>query len=175
MLSGGRVFGTRIARGPSGRRTTFQGEFSMQRVMKLFFVFLFLIGGWGLARAESLPSYEGSIEGVARLESRSTFVPLGVCTVQKAACPKPERYWVLILEQSGWRVELEHVFARGQDRQPEWVDYRGVAIRPGNRLRVEGWIQPVSEGFAFLSRISGIRFQFDEESQAASPGLTEAE
>jgi hypothetical protein len=95
--------------------------------------------------------------------------------VQKAACPKPERYWVLILEQSGWRVELEHVFARGQDRQPDWVDYRGVAIRPGNRLRVEGWIQPVSEGFAFLSRISGIRFQFDEASQAASPGLTEAE
>jgi hypothetical protein len=89
-----------------------------------------------------------AVSGKARFERRNTFVPLVVC--EGALCPKPEPYWVLVLDDDGVNYEVDAMFARGSFNPPDSITVVGALIRPGERVEVDGRIHKLGRSYAIV-------------------------
>ncbi len=128
----------------------------------------------GNASADETGTSVDVVGGTVRFESRSTYVPLTIC-VPGQVCPKPARYWAVVLDGQEQKIEMDHPFAFGSVAAPQEVEYRGVVIRPGSQLKIRGKLQNVSAHYAFISEVREIRFEMDALPPEASASASQPE
>lgn len=105
------------------------------------------------------------ISASVSFERRSTVVPLCVASGE-LRCPKPERYWSIVFVGEKVRYELDQIFAMGSRTAPEFLELEGVLLRPGTRVILEGLVEPVSEDYAFLSKIRDLNLVMDQRANS---------
>jgi hypothetical protein len=132
--------------------------FTQWNKVAVVLVGLCLTGGSSSAASrESLPVL--SILGKVSIEARSTVVPLGLC--EGGNCPQPEKYWSMVVTQDDVQYELDEMFAKGSEKQPETIEVMGTLIRQGTQLMLEAKVNQISEKYAIVSEVQKINLVMD--------------
>jgi len=106
-----------------------------------------MIGAMSSLSAEDVKT----VTGKATFEKRSTIVPMTYCENQD--CPTSQSYWVLMLDENGYKYELEQMFAVDVEAAPESLEVLGTVIRPGALVEIEARINSLTENYAMMSDV----------------------
>lgn len=94
--------------------------------------------------------------GTVQFTRHRTLTPFVICENLPGKCPQSKPYWTVVVTNDEGIYEWNEPQAMGRESAPESIDFGGLTVHPGSRVHVEGTIERVSSGHAYITDIREI-------------------